>query len=146
MLCWRSFWGVAVSTHTILPIKAANTLIMGKCSSTALGLYKMQHTKLLTLCGRSSSDWGYDLVAISFARNGCQYIDSGYMSYQNLGIIEDATRKIIDTLLTLCWPCVDARLMLCWCSVDALLMLIVRSCSIDTYDIAYKGCQYFDYE
>ena len=35
-------WGVAALTWTILPIKAANTSIMSKCHSTALGLYKMQ--------------------------------------------------------------------------------------------------------
>jgi len=78
-LCWCSVCGVAVSTHRISPIKAANTSIMGKCRSTALGLYKMQHTKSLTLCWRSFSDWGCDYVAISFAHNGCQYVDSGYM-------------------------------------------------------------------
>jgi len=57
-LCWRSFWGVAVLTHTVLPIKAANTLIMGKCRIKALRLYKMQHPKLLTLCWPSFPDWG----------------------------------------------------------------------------------------
>ena len=72
-------WGVAALTQTILPIKAANTLIMGKCHSTALGLYKMQHTKSLMLCWHSCSDWGSDHVAIYFAHNGCQYVDSEYM-------------------------------------------------------------------
>jgi len=78
-LCWRSFGGVAVSTHTILPVKAANTLIIDKCRSTAFGLYKMQPTKSLTLCWRSFLDWGSDHVAIAFAQNGCQYVDYGYM-------------------------------------------------------------------
>jgi len=110
-----------------MPIKAANTSIMGKCSSTALGLYKMQHTNSLTLCWRSFSDWGYDHVAISVTHNGCQYVDSVYMPYQNPGIIEDATPKIIDTLLTLYWRWVDALLTLCWRSVDALLTLYWRS-------------------
>ena len=77
-LCWRSFWGVAVSTHTTLPIKAANTSIMNKCRITALGLYQMQHPKLLTLCRRSFSDWGWDHVTFSFAHQGCQYVDYGY--------------------------------------------------------------------
>ena len=82
-LCWSSFWrsfcGVAVSTHTLLPIKAANTLILDKCCSTACGLYKMQHTKSLTLCWRSFSDRCCDHVTIAFAQNGCQYIDYGHM-------------------------------------------------------------------
>jgi hypothetical protein len=79
MLCWRSFWGVAVSINTILPINDANTSIMSRCRSTAHELYKMQHTKSLTLCWRSFSDWGCDHVMITFAHNGCQYVDSGYM-------------------------------------------------------------------
>jgi len=78
-LCWRSFCRVAVSTNTILPVKAANTSIMVKGHSTAIELYKMQHTKSLTLCGRSFLDWGCDHVAITFAHNGCQYVESGYM-------------------------------------------------------------------
>jgi len=71
-------WGVAALLQTLLPIKAANTLIMGKCHSTALGLCKIQHTKSLTLGWRSYSDWCRDHLAISFADNGCQYVDSGY--------------------------------------------------------------------
>ena len=38
-------------------------------------------------------------------------------------IIQDATPKIVDALLTLCWCSVDALLTLCWRSVDALLTL-----------------------
>jgi len=75
--CWCSFWGVPVLTHMILPIKAANTSIMGKCRSTALGLFKMEHPKLLLLCWHSFSDWGCDHVAFSFAHQGCQYVDYG---------------------------------------------------------------------
>ena len=78
MFCWRSVWGVAVSTPTILPLKAANTLIMDKWRISALGLYKMQHPKLLTLCWRSCSDSGWDHVAFSFAHQGCQYVDYIY--------------------------------------------------------------------
>jgi hypothetical protein len=78
-LCWCSFGGVAVSIHTIMPIKAANTSIMGKWCGTALELCKMQHTKSLTLCWRSFSDWACNHVTMSFAHNGGQYIDSGYM-------------------------------------------------------------------
>jgi len=72
-------WGVAALTQTILPIKAANTSIMGQWRSTSLGLYKMQHPKSLTLCWRSFSNWGCDHVALSFAHNGCHYDDYGYM-------------------------------------------------------------------
>jgi hypothetical protein len=78
-LCWRSFGGVAVSTNTILPVKAANTSIMHKCRSTTFGLPKMQPTKSLTLCWHSCSDWGSDHIAIACIQNGCQYVDSGYI-------------------------------------------------------------------
>ena len=127
MLCWCSFWGAMVSTHTILPINAANTSIMHKCHSTGLGLYKVQHTKSLTLCWRSFSEWGCDHDAITFVQNSCQYDDYGYLPYQSPWIIQDAIPKIVDTLLTLFWRGVDALLTLCWRSVDALLTLCWRS-------------------
>jgi len=72
-LCWRSFLGVATMTLTILPIKAANTSIMGTGRTIALGLLKMQHTKSLTLCWRSFSDCDCDHVVVCFAYRGCQY-------------------------------------------------------------------------
>ena len=131
MLCWQSSFCVVTTTLTTLPIQAANTSIMDKscslalglyqmqhpklltlclCSvdtlltlifrccdiniyhidykepntpimgtsrSTALGLYKMQHPKSMTLCWRSFSEWGCDHVDFSFAHKGCQYVDYG---------------------------------------------------------------------
>jgi hypothetical protein len=74
-LCWRSLSGEATSTLTILQIKEAITSIMDTCHSAALGWYKMQHTKSLTLCWRSFSDWGCDHVAFSFDHKVCQYVD-----------------------------------------------------------------------
>ena len=118
-LCGRSFWGIAVSPHTILPIKAANTSIMGKCHITALGLYKMQHPNSLTLCSRSFSELGCDHFAVSFAHKGCRYVDYNSMRKHSPWIIQDATLKIVDTLLTLCRCSVDAMLKLCWRFVDA---------------------------
>jgi len=76
-LCWRSFLGVAISTLTIVPIKEANTSIMCKSRSIALGSYKMQHLQLLTLCWRSFSERGCDHFTFCFAKKGCQYIDYG---------------------------------------------------------------------
>ena len=63
----------------ILPRKAANTSIMAESGSTALRLYEMQHTKLLTLRWRSFSDSGWDHAKISFTHNGCHYVDYVYM-------------------------------------------------------------------
>jgi len=76
-LCWRSVLAEATSTLTLLPIKGANTSNMGKCRSTALGLYTMQRPNSLTLCWRSFSEWGCDHVAFSFAYKGCRYVDYG---------------------------------------------------------------------
>ena len=70
-------WGVAALIQTILPIKAANTSIMGKFRSTALALCKMQQPKLWTLCWRSFPDWACDHVAFLFAHNSFQYVDYG---------------------------------------------------------------------
>ena len=78
-LWWHSFWGVTVSRNTILPIKAINTSIMDKCRSPALGVYKMQHTKSLTVCWPSFSIRCSGHVTITFAKNGCQYVDYGSM-------------------------------------------------------------------
>jgi len=100
-LCWRSFWGVAVSTHTILPIKAANTSIMGKCRITALGIYKVQHPTLLTLCWCSFSDGGWDHVSFSFAHQGCQYVDNGYQWANGIPMDLLTRSKTIDAPLRL---------------------------------------------
>jgi hypothetical protein len=100
-LCWRSFWGVAVSTHMILPIKAANTSIMSKYHITALGLYKMQRPKLLTLCWRSFSDWGWNHVAFSFTHQGCQYVDYGYKEADGIPMDLLTRSKTVDAPLTI---------------------------------------------
>jgi len=96
--------GAVTMSRSLLRITAANTLIMGNCRSTALGLYKMQHPKSLTLCWHS-----------------------------------------VEAVLMLCWRCIDGQLTLCWRSGDALLTLSLWCSSIDTHNISYKGCQYFDY-
>jgi len=65
----------------IVPIKAANTSIMGKCHSTVLGLYKMQHPNLLTLSWRSLDTlltfiFGWSDIEINdLACEGHQYFD-----------------------------------------------------------------------
>jgi len=78
-LCWHSLAGEAASTLTILLIQTANTSIVDKSRSTALGWYKMQHPNSLALCWRSFSAWGCDHVAFSFAHKCCQYVDYGQM-------------------------------------------------------------------
>jgi hypothetical protein len=99
-LCWRSIWGVAVSTQTILPIYAANSSIMDKCCITALGLYKMQHPKFLTLCWRSVTIWGWDHIGSAFTHHGCQDVDYRYQRASGIPMDLLTRPKTIDTPLT----------------------------------------------
>jgi hypothetical protein len=101
MLCWHWLLCVATSTLTWVPRKDANTSIMGKCRSTALGLNKMQHPQLLMLCWRSFSEWRCDYVVFRFANKGCQYVDYGEQQGTCFSINLLATLKIVDALLTL---------------------------------------------
>jgi len=100
-LCWRSFSGAVTSTLMLLPIQVANTLIMDKCRSTALGLYKMQHPNSSTLCWRSFSEWGCDHVAFPFANEGCQYLGYEWQRVNRFPINSLKWRKIVYAPLTL---------------------------------------------
>jgi hypothetical protein len=56
--CWPAVdahfqTGAVTMSHSLLPTQAANMFIKGKCCSTNLGLFKMQHPRLSTLCWRS---------------------------------------------------------------------------------------------
>jgi len=112
---WRSVdahfeSGAVTMSRSLLVRTAANMMIMEICRTRDLGLYKMQYPKLMILCWHS-----VDAVLIL-----CWHS--------------------VDALLTLCWRSVDALLTLCWRSVDALLTLIWWCSSIDTHDVACKGC------
>jgi len=116
-------WGVAALTQTILPIKAANTSNMGKCCSTALGLYKMQHTKLLTLCWHSF--WG-----VTVSTNTILPIKAA-----NTSIMD----KCRSTALELYKMQHTKSLTLCWRSFSD------RCCDHVTIAFAQNGCQYVDF-
>jgi hypothetical protein len=73
---WRSvdahfLTGDMIMSPSLLLITAANSLILGICCNSTLGLYKMQHPKSMTLCWRLLSELGCDQVAFSFAHKGC---------------------------------------------------------------------------
>ena len=104
MLYWRSFCGVAVSTHTILPIKAANTSILAKCHSTALGLYEMQHSKSLTLCWRSVPTRAVTMLRFLWGITAANTLIMGICRSGSRGSYKMQYPK----LLTLCWHSVDA--------------------------------------
>ena len=96
---WRSVdthfqIGCLTMSLFLLRTKAANTLIMGNCHTTALESYKMQHPRLLTLCWRSVDAlltlcwWSVDALLTlivrrsdvdidDFAYTGSQYFDYG---------------------------------------------------------------------
>jgi len=129
---WRSVdahfqTGAVTMMLFLLHIKAADTSIMGKCHSIALGLYKMQHPRLLTLCWRSVDAllmlcwrcvdalltlicrWS-DIDIKGIAYKGGQNFDYGSKPQHSPWIIQDATPEIVDALLTLIftmglWPC-----------------------------------------
>jgi len=86
-LCWRSVSGGGnINTNHII-YKCSQTSIIGKCHSTAIGLYKMQRPNLLTLCWRSVDA----LLMLCWCS--------------------------VDALLTLCWQSVDTVLtVIFWCS------------------------------
>jgi hypothetical protein len=159
--CWRSVdahfqTGAVIMLTSVLLIKAANTLMMGKCCSTARGLYMMQHSRLLTHCWRS-----VDTLLTLCWRSVDAHFQTGAVTMSPCHLPLKAVNTLImrqchstalglykmqpPRLLMLYWRSVDALLMLCGCSVDALLMLIVRWSDIDINHIAYKRCQYFDY-
>jgi len=93
--------------RSLLLITAAISLNLGKCCSAVLGLYKMQHPSLLTLCWRS--------------------VDALWtLCWRSVDALLTLCWRSVDALLTLCWRSVDALLTLCWRSVDALLTVIFR--------------------
>jgi hypothetical protein len=77
--------GAVTVSLSLLRTKAPNTLIMGKCHSTVLESYKMQHPRLLML------SW-------------CSVDAQLMLSWRS-----------VDTLLTLCWRSVDAHCQVKWC-------------------------------
>ena len=122
-LCWHSFFGVATTTLTILPIKVANTSIIGKSRSIALGLYKMEHPKSLPLWW--SSYLGVAPLTLTILpRKEANAQIMGKHCGTALGLYKMQHLK----LLTLCW-----RSFSVW------------GCDHVALSFAHKGCQYVDY-
>jgi hypothetical protein len=127
---WRSVdtdfqSGAVTMSRSLLLRTAANMMIMDISHSRALGLYKMQCPKSLTLCWHS-----VDTLLT--------------LCWHSVDTLLTLCWRGDDALLTLCWRSVDALLTLCWRSVDALVTLIWWCSTIDTHDIACKGCESFD--
>jgi len=144
MMCWLSFLGVATSTLTIFPLKTANTSIMGKSHSTALGLYKMPPPKWLAL-GWCSVDallmlfWPCADALLMLC--WCLVDPLLTLWWCSVDALLTLCRRSVDALWTLCWHSVDTELTLCWHCVDALLTHILRCSDINTNYITNKGGQ-----
>jgi len=116
---------------------------MGTSHITTLGLYKMQHPKLLRLCWRSFSDWGWDHVAFTLAHQGCQYVDYGYQLANGIPMDLQTRSKTVDAVLTLTFriwllPC---RLLFCPQRLPILRLGITASKSVSdalTYHRKYR--------
>ena len=139
-LCWCLFLGVAISTLMIFPKKVVNTSIMDRCHSTALGLHKMQHPKLLTLYWHS-----VDAVLTLCSRSLWGAVTSTFTIFP----IKAANNSIMGTLWSTALGLYKIQhqnvLTLCWRSVYAVFMLIFRWSDIEINNVAYKGGQYFNY-
>jgi hypothetical protein len=121
MCCWCSSCRVVTMTYTTLPIQAVNTSIMDKSHSCGLGWYYMQRWNILTLClcwvdARLTLIFRWrDINPNHNDYKGAQFSDYGYKPQHSPWIVQAASPKINDSLLTLIfrmrlWPC---RVLLC---------------------------------
>jgi len=144
-LGWHLFLGVATLTVAILPIAAADNLIMDQCRSTALGLFKMQHPKSLMLCWRS-----VDALLMLCWRSVDALLMLCWRS--NLGVATSTSTilpiKAVNTSIinnSLCTTLglynmqFPKSLMLCWHTFSKWCCFHV------TISFAFKGYQYSDY-
>ena len=128
----------------LMHIKAADTSIMGKCHSIALGIYKIQHPRLLMLCGRSVDAllrlcWRCVDALLTL----CWRSFSGEvtLTYTVLPIkaaktsIMGKSRSIALGLYMMQHP---TLLTLCWHSFSQL------GCDHVAFSFARKGCRYVD--
>jgi hypothetical protein len=149
--CWRSFWGVAVLTDTILLMQASNTSIIGKCSSTSQGFYKLQHPKLLMLSWRSVDTlltlcWCSDYAV--FTLFWCSSFCVVTTTLTTLPI-DPANTSIIDWSLSLALGFSQMHhpklSTFCVCCIDILLTCLCWCQNIDIYLSDYNRAQYCDY-
>jgi len=107
-------WAVTMSV-TLLPRKAASTLVMDRSDQVTFQWLYFQDYKWLTLLWHSFSRWGTDGVAIIFAPEGSHYLIFEWLHPITTSVAQDAEPKSFDVTLTLIfrigqWPC---RLLLC---------------------------------
>ena len=93
--------GAGKVPQSLFPIMAANTMIMHSNNQIACELPDLQDQKLMTLCGRSYSEWGLECVATSFAHKDSQYHIYEWPQPIATQITNDARSTIVDTLLTI---------------------------------------------
>jgi len=88
-----------MSSIALLPIEAANTMMIGWCGCIALWLSKMQNQKLLMLHWRWFFGDGSDKVGSILAHIGGRYYHYGLTRLYCPVIIQNAKPKIFDAPL-----------------------------------------------
>jgi hypothetical protein len=96
-------WAGSVSLAH-LPINATNNLIMYSNKQVTFLLCDLPDQKLLTLCGCSFSQWGWEGVNLSFAYEGSQYIYLEGPHPITTQITHNTRPKIINAQLMLILP------------------------------------------
>jgi hypothetical protein len=101
-------------SHSLLPMKAANTTFLTICNLSAPRISKIRGQELLTLHWRSFSWWGRERFTVCFAYKSSQYFISGETQPVALHIIQDTLPTIMDALLMLVLPRVYPQYAVIW--------------------------------
>jgi len=109
-------------------------MIIGWCCSIAPRLSRMQDQKLLTLRWCSFLGGSSNIVSSSFAHNGRQYYDYGWMPLHSPVIIQDASSEIIDAPLTLISMMAQGACCLPFWLVWRPILLLWIDATMQSYD------------
>ena len=113
-------------SHSLFPIKAADSLFMTVCNLVPPRLPKIHNQQSLMLCWHSFSRSGRERIAVCFAYEGCEKFFYDCLQPISGLITQDARQKIIDARLTL---------MLMYCIVN-----ICWHRWFDKYIFGFNGC------
>jgi len=89
-----------MSLLACLPIQAAKDITIHHSDQVSYLLPDLQDQKLLTLCWRSFSKWGTELVTVCFAYIGGQELICECLQPIATQITQQVRRKVFDALLT----------------------------------------------
>jgi len=123
--------GAVTMSHSLLPMKAANTLVMHAGDHINFQIPYLQHQSSLTLSWPLVAEWGIDCVTFSFAYNGCHYVAYAWGRPHQVSITLLSWQKIVDNPLTLIvsirqWLC---RFLFCLSRLPIRWLCITASIS-----------------